>query len=88
MNAHVQPTSPAPPSGSLYELRQFIADHVELAGVYLAHAADCALLGDDFGLKVALTKHGLYMKAVRETFADLVAKQKRAAAPEGLRVLS
>ncbi len=65
--------------GSQDMLREFIAEHLGVAQIYVAHAFDCASVGDDFGLACALRKHGLLMNAVHETYRDLAAKKEEGA---------
>jgi hypothetical protein len=60
-------------------LREFIAEHLGLAQIYVAHAFDCASVGNDFGLACALRKHGLLMKAVHETYRDLATTKQEVA---------
>jgi hypothetical protein len=59
---------------------EFIADHLSLAQIYLAHGFDCASVGDDFGLACALKKHELLMSVVYETWRELAAKKEAARA--------
>jgi hypothetical protein len=59
---------------------EFVAEHLSLAQIYLAHALDCASVGDDFGLACALKKHGLLMRAVHETWREMAAKKEAARA--------
>jgi hypothetical protein len=70
-------SSPAP-IGSKNELREFILERASLAHLYLQHVIDCVSVCDDFGLAVALRKHGLLMKAVHVTYRDLAAKNREA----------
>jgi hypothetical protein len=63
--------------GSTDAVRELIIEHLWLAQVYLAHAYDCAIIEDDFGLTLALRKHSLVLKAVCESCSEL-ADQKRA----------
>jgi hypothetical protein len=70
-------TAPAP-HGTPAALREFIAEHACLAHLFLSHAIDCASIGDDFGLAVALRKHGILMQAVHDTYRELSAEKQGA----------
>jgi hypothetical protein len=66
------------PIGSKNELREFLLEHASLADLYLQHVIDCVSVHDDFGLAVALRKHGLLMKVVHDTYRDLTATKQEA----------
>jgi hypothetical protein len=75
MNMHLPPE--LAPVGSREELLEFIAEQATLAQMYLGHDIDCALAGDERGLHFALQQNIDRMKAVHETYRDLLGRQRR-----------
>ncbi len=67
MNA---PSRPAP-IGSKEELRQYMAQHLALARIFLLHAEDLAEIRDDEEFGKTINKHVAALRAVLATFNDL-----------------
>jgi hypothetical protein len=73
MTVAVQPPEPAP-IGSKDELREFIAEAMNMARIQAGLGATYAEIGDDVGLHYAARRLAAYTKAILATVADLQAK--------------
>jgi hypothetical protein len=68
MNAQLQPPVPI---GSKEELRQYMAQHLALARVFLLHAEELAQIESDEEFGKTINKLAAALRAVIATFNDL-----------------
>jgi hypothetical protein len=74
-------TGPAP-HGTPEALREFIAEHLNMACIHASHAVSYAEIGNDAGLEFAIRNAALYFRAAIDTMKQLKAEKAAKAVEE------